>query len=120
MSGDFLIRQMMSNKRKMTDDPLAIEMRAAAAARLVALRRLAGLSQTQVARLIEIDQTVWSRWELGNRMPDPVTMVRFCAIFKTTLNYIYLGWAADTHPDLERRCISCSTNARSTALMRVW
>jgi transcriptional regulator with XRE-family HTH domain len=68
--------------------------------RLAAIRGLAGLTQEQVAALLGVDQSQWSRWERGIRPADPLVMVKFVSRARATLDLIYRGVTIGSHPDL--------------------
>ncbi len=111
--------QKMPKKRKtLMQDALAIEVMTAAGARLGALRQLAGLTHAQVASLIEVDPSNWTRWERGERMPELMAMLRFCARFKTTLAFIYQGFPDGSHPDLVRHLLAQAPHLLAPHTMR--
>ena len=55
------------------------------------LRKALGLTQTQIADLLWVEQTAWSNWEVGIRLPDVYAMSRWCDLHGVTLDYIYRG-----------------------------
>lgn len=77
-------------------------------ARLRAIRKHSGLRQTALCQLLGVDQSTWSKWEQGQRLPDIFTMIRFAARAKVTLDLIYRGTPDGIHPGLrtvlERDC----------------
>lgn len=70
--------------------------------RIRAIRKLGGENQTEVATLMGVDQSTWSKWETGKRIPNPARMARFVARAKASLDLIYRGVPANTHPALVR------------------
>jgi transcriptional regulator with XRE-family HTH domain len=67
------------------------------------VRELAGVSQSELARLYNTDQSKWSKYESGQRKPDPVDMISFCARFDVTMDYIYRGRLAGCNHELALR-----------------
>jgi transcriptional regulator with XRE-family HTH domain len=67
------------------------EVRQEIGARVRQVREISGMSQTELARTLATDQSKWSKYELGHRMPDPIEMIGFCEMLGVTLDYIYRG-----------------------------
>jgi transcriptional regulator with XRE-family HTH domain len=51
--------------------------------RIKELRERAGLSQGELAKLLDVDEGSVSRWEAGRRPLSPVVIERLARIFKT-------------------------------------
>lgn len=68
--------------------------------RLRAIRERTSMSQSEISDLLNITCSTWSRWESGERMPDPAIMIQFAARAKVSLDLIYRGLATGTHPAL--------------------
>lgn len=83
-------------------DPADSEFYRLAGLRVRAIRKLSGYKQTQIAELLEVDQSTWSKWETGKRMPRLTKMAAFAGRAKTSLELIYLGVPVATHPALVR------------------
>jgi transcriptional regulator with XRE-family HTH domain len=66
--------------------------------RLQLVRRAAGLTQQAISDLMGIDQSTWSKWEKGQRVPDVLTMIQFAARAKVTLDLIFRGNVEGIHP----------------------
>ncbi len=81
-------------------DPADSDFFRMAGLRLRAIRKLSGLNQTEIAALLGVDQSTWSKWETGKRIPNPAKVAKFVARSKTTLELIYRGLPAGTHPAL--------------------
>lgn len=77
-------------------------MMLATGARIKAIRVLADVSQEDVCRLFNLDQSAWSKWETGKRLADLATMIRFAVRFRASLDFIYRGVVTGCHPDLAR------------------
>ena len=96
--------------------PSAGECRVALGLRLTLVRLHAGdekLSQEHIGRLIGASQSQYSRWEKGDRWPDPRSMVVLCQKFRVTLGFLYSGSLSDladsVQASLDRcSCASCS------------
>lgn len=69
-------------------------------ARLRAIRKFSGQPQTALCRILGVDQSTWSKWEQGLRLPDIFMMIRFAARTKVTLDLIYRGNPDGIHPHL--------------------
>lgn len=82
--------------------PTAQEYQKAVGLRLRWVRHAAGHSQAQVAAALEMDQTTWSKWELGERMPDPYKLLAFCARYRVNMGYVFEGCLDGLHPGLRR------------------
>lgn len=56
--------------------------------RLREARRAAGLTQTDLAALVEVTQTTISCWELGETEPNIVKIRRLARVLKITVGYL--------------------------------
>ena len=52
--------------------------------RIAALRRAAGLSQEQMAELLEVTRQAVSKWENGQTLPEADRIPRLCALFSVS------------------------------------
>jgi transcriptional regulator with XRE-family HTH domain len=68
--------------------------------RLQAIRKLAGVNQTEIAALLEVDQSTWSKWETGKRIPKLDKVIRFVARAQASLDLIYRGDPGGANPTL--------------------
>lgn len=91
---------MPKRVKNQMEDPALSEMQRLAGQRIRAIRSLGGITQEGMSALLGVDQTTWSKWELGDRMPDVAVMIRFAARSKTSLDLIYRGVPIGTHPAL--------------------
>lgn len=91
-------------KRRPDDiiDPADSEFYRLAGLRLRAVRKLSGLNQTRIAKLLGVDQSTWSKWETGKRIPSVTKVAKFAARAQTSLELIYCGAPVATHPALVR------------------
>ena len=62
------------------------------------LRQEKGLTQTQLADLMNIDQTTVSKWELEKAKPDTPILIRLAAYFDVSTDYL-LGLSQLYYPD---------------------
>lgn len=62
-----------------------------AGTRIKAVRKQAGLNQTEFAKKLNVQQCVVSQWEHGNRSPDVTTIGKIALLCDTTCDYIILG-----------------------------
>jgi transcriptional regulator with XRE-family HTH domain len=59
--------------------------------RLRAIREAAGLKPSEIAEMLEVERTYWTRWEKGHR-PIPTDMAwRLTRMFEVDLDYILAG-----------------------------
>jgi len=54
-----------------------------------ALRTEAGLSQTQLAEKIGVNQTAVSKWELNHSLPDMKSTKKLAELFQVSVDYIH-------------------------------
>lgn len=59
--------------------------------RLVHIRRMFRLSQTELARRLRIDLSTLSKWESGDREPNLALIVALCDGLDLSLDFIYRG-----------------------------
>lgn len=59
--------------------------------RIVELRTLAGMSQLQLAREMEVSRQAVSKWENDQSAPDSLKMIRLAEIFETDVEYLTTG-----------------------------
>jgi transcriptional regulator with XRE-family HTH domain len=83
-------------------DPADSDFFRLAGKRLRSIRKIAGINQTLVAARLRVDQSTWSKWETGKRIPNPAKVAKFAARAKTSLSFIYEGLPIGTHPILLR------------------
>jgi len=53
------------------------------------LRKLRRLTQSQLAKLLFVDQTAISYWEQGKTMPDAENQLKLANIFGVSLDYLF-------------------------------
>ena len=66
--------------------------------RIKNFRLMRGMSQADVAKLVNRSQNVVSNWEKGTNNPDVEIVGQLCEIFQITPNMMY-GW--DNCPELD-------------------
>ena len=76
---------------------------AAVGKRLKWVREAMGMKQAQIADLVGVDQTAWSLYERGLRMPDQFAAVRLIAKLKISREYLLEGILENVEPDLAIR-----------------
>jgi DNA-binding XRE family transcriptional regulator len=69
----------------------AVYSRAAIAQRLKHMRRVLGLSQTEISRRIGVSQQIWNNCETGDNIISLPNAVRIFESFGINLHYIYYG-----------------------------
>ena len=62
--------------------------------RLKEARRIKGLSQAEVSRLLGVTQQAVGKWETGRSTPDPQTVARLAGLLDTTADTL-LGISQD-------------------------
>lgn len=75
------------------------------------LRQEKGLTQVQLAEMLNIDQTTVSKWELGKALPDSQMLIRLSQYFDVSTDYL-LGISTFYYPDRVKQ----SQTANSAAL----
>jgi len=58
------------------------------------------MTQGEMAELIGVDQSAWSKYESGKKLPDTFRLRAICARFKVSYEYIYVGTLIGVHPRL--------------------
>jgi transcriptional regulator with XRE-family HTH domain len=97
------MKQPRRKRAKMGRPPLDDadrEIMAAMGERLRWVREALGMSQEQIAILVGVHQTSWSKYELGQRMPHPAHVIRFCGKLHITVPYLLSGKLEDVGRDL--------------------
>ena len=87
-----------SPKPPLTAEELAWHQRCGL--RIAWVREIAELNQEEFGQLIGVKQQAVSSYERGIRPINPYHMLKFCARFRTTLDYVYRGRLMGTHPAL--------------------
>lgn len=64
------------------------ENRSAFAQRLIALRKKAGMRQQDVADLMQIDRTTYTKYETDVTTPDPAGLLRLATVFGMSVDYL--------------------------------
>lgn len=59
--------------------------------RLKATRSALDLTQEAIALAIGVERSAYKNWELGERFPDPIAMMRLCDRFGVSMDWIYRG-----------------------------
>lgn len=83
-----------------TIDPADQPFYRLAGRRLQAIRKLAGINQTEIATLLNVDQSTWSKWETGKRVPKLDKVIQFVARSQASLDLIYRGTPGGASPIL--------------------
>ena len=87
-----IVRRGLIEAMAQTKKPLpVIAHRVAIADRLVATREALELRPVDVCRRLGVEANTLSQWESGDRRPNLDDMIRYCAEFRVTLDWIYLG-----------------------------
>ncbi len=64
-------------------------------ARIAALRRRAGMSQAELARLLKVSASAIGMYEQGRRQPAADTLVALGGIFGVSVDYLLTGRVAE-------------------------
>lgn len=59
--------------------------------RITELRELCGLSQNQLAKLMEVSRQAVSKWETGQSAPDSINLIRLAEVLETDIEYLTTG-----------------------------
>ena len=85
-------------------------------ARIAALRREAGMSQAQLAGLLQVSPSAVGMYEQGRREPSADTLVELARIFSVSVDYILTGTPA---PSEEQALEQMLLNRISSANRRI-
>ncbi|MBE6921853.1 MAG: helix-turn-helix transcriptional regulator [Ruminococcaceae bacterium] len=81
-------------------------------ARIAALRREAGMSQSRLAQLLQVSPSAVGMYEQGRREPSAEILVELARIFHVSVDYILTGVPAEQETDdLQRMLLSRITSA---------
>jgi len=69
-------------------------------ARLRVSRKAVGVSPTELCRELGIRRSTYSMNEVGSNLPNVYDMIRLCARYGLTLDWIYLGDMSGVKSDL--------------------
>jgi transcriptional regulator with XRE-family HTH domain len=69
------------------------------------LRKEKGLSQKELADLIELSQNSLSQIEIGSKRPNPQTLKRICKVLKTSESMLYILSVEEKDVPAERKPI---------------
>ncbi len=58
------------------------------ARRLIALRKKAGLRQEDVAKMLQVHRTTYTKYETDITTPDPAGLLRLATLFGVTVDYL--------------------------------
>ena len=64
--------------------------------RIVKLRKTLGLSQYQLAKLMDVSRQAVSKWETDQTSPDSMNLIHLAEILKTDIDYLTTGRRPDT------------------------
>lgn len=56
--------------------------------KLIKLRKSRGLSQEELAEMLDVSRQAISRWELGSTLPDVPNLLKISEIFKVSTDYL--------------------------------
>ena len=59
--------------------------------RISELRSLNGISQTQLAKLMDVSRQAVSKWENGLSIPEPLKMIHLAEVLETDVEYLTTG-----------------------------
>lgn len=82
------------------------------------LRKKNGISQIDLAKIANVDQTAVSRWELGKSMPDPNTLALLADYFDVSVDQI-LGRESLDGPRFPKLIDDAIKNLKPVAIQRL-
>lgn len=68
--------------------------------RLMWVREIARHTQAQAAEMIGAKEGEYSKWESGELAAAPARLLRFCARYRVSMDYIYRATMQGVHPEL--------------------
>lgn len=78
-------------------------------ARLRVARKFWRISQARIGAAIGVDQSQYSRWELGKEMPDILKLMELADRYRVSTDFICYGLPVRTHPDVFAAAVRAST-----------
>jgi len=81
----------MPQRPKTTEPEAASELQKAVGARLELLFSVCGWDQSQVSRLLSVDQSTVNKWVKGSRLQPVYHMITLCEQSGCTLDFLYRG-----------------------------
>lgn len=79
--------------------------------RLAALRRKKGLSQTQLAQILNISPSTEGMYEQGRRIPNLETLILMAQFFNVSLDYLITGAEfQQSQAEIHQMARSCPCN----------
>jgi len=71
--------------------------------RIRALRKANNMSQTRLARELDVSPSTITKWENGKRFPRGYTLERLCELFGVSDDYFYTGDGIDLPEETQRK-----------------
>lgn len=87
---------------RMPRKPRSDDLKILIGRRLRASREALGLPQKALYKPLRVGKSTWSMWEIGDRLPDPLAMARFCNTHGVSLDWIYRGDTSGLPSELRR------------------
>lgn len=83
------------------------------------LRKSKNLTQMELAKIIGIDQTAVSKWELNKALPDMGTAIKLSEYFDVSLDYL-LGKSIFFYPDSVKQSSALSLSDDERQLLELY
>lgn len=87
-------------------------------ARIAALRRRAGMSQAELARLLKVSASAIGMYEQGRRQPAADTLVALGAVFGVSVDYLLTGQVPESDRQAVDKLVSQAMETAHAALNR--
>lgn len=85
-------------------------------ARIAALRRSAGMSQAELAKLLKVSASAIGMYEQGRRQPAADTLVALGGIFGVSVDYLLTGSVSDPERQTVNTLVSHAVETAQAAL----
>lgn len=59
--------------------------------RIIELRKTAGLSQLELAKIMDVSRQAVSKWETGQSSPDAMNLIQLAEVLDTDIEYLTTG-----------------------------
>lgn len=85
-------------------------------ARIAALRRKAGMSQAELARLLKVSASAIGMYEQGRRQPAADTLVELGGVFGVSVDYLLTGRVSESESQTVEGLITQAVETAQAAL----
>lgn len=95
-----MIARQYADMPKRPENPSSTDTIIKTGQRLRAIREIGNIKQEDLCARLGVDQSTYSKWEKGKRLPDVLVLTQFAARFMVSLDFLYRGIPSRIHPDV--------------------